>query len=47
MNDSNYDQASIRHTGGILNKLNDFEFMLLVPVFSDIFGATDILFDVL
>lgn len=47
INDPTSDQISIRQSDGFLNKFNDFEFALMVVLFSDIFGLTDILFDVL
>lgn len=47
INDPSSDQASVRQSEGYLNKFNDFEFALLVVVFNDIFGITDVLFDVL
>ncbi|CAH1997022.1 unnamed protein product [Acanthoscelides obtectus] len=47
INDLTSDQASVRQSDGFLNKFHDFEFVLLVVVFNEIFGMTDILFDTL
>ncbi|CAH1962682.1 unnamed protein product [Acanthoscelides obtectus] len=47
INDPTSDQASVRQSDGFLNKFHDFEFVLLVVVFNEIFGMTDILFDTL
>ena len=41
------DQKSIQLAKGFLNEFNDFEFTFLALVFNDIFGATDVLFDIL
>lgn len=41
------DTKSVRLCNGFLNEMNNFEFTLLAVVFNDIFGYTDILFDVL
>lgn len=47
MDSSSFDHTSIRESEGFLNKFNNFEFTFLSLVFHEIFGLTEILFDVL
>ncbi|XP_023311335.1 zinc finger MYM-type protein 1-like [Anoplophora glabripennis] len=47
INDITSDQTSVRQSTAILNLFNDFEFALLIGIFSEIFSITDILFDML
>lgn len=47
INDKISDQTSVRQSSGFLNLFNDFEFALLIGIFSEIFSITDVLFEIL
>lgn len=47
MNDRSSDQVSIRQSEGFLKKFEDFAFLFLTVVFKEIFGITDVLYNVL
>jgi hypothetical protein len=46
-NPSDWDHVTINEAGGFLSKLGDFEFNLLLAVFTNIFSMTDVVFNIL
>lgn len=47
INEGGSDQVTLRQCDGFLKNFADFEFVILIIIFSDIFALVDVLFDVL